>query len=63
MHVGYRGLNPYHNHIHAADVTHAAYWIITTGGLSAKITNFTQQDFFSLLFSAAIHDYDHPYDQ
>lgn len=53
---GYRD-NPYHNCIHAADVTQTMNYILTRGGLSQLITDL---DTLGALVSAAIHDHDHP---
>lgn len=51
--------NPYHNAIHAADVTQNVYLYLSMGGAQdqCKITTF---DIAGLLISAASHDVDHP---
>eukprot|EP00755_Sulcionema_specki_P025448 Sspe_Gene.15686::Locus_5466_Transcript_1_1_Confidence_1.000_Length_4322::g.15686::m.15686/K13293/PDE4; cAMP-specific phosphodiesterase 4 len=55
--AGYHKDNPYHNHIHAADVLQTLHWMINATGIVTKISDI---DCFSLLLSAVIHDYDHP---
>jgi len=56
--AGYHG-NPYHNSMHAADVLHIMHYIMTKGGLVERC-QLRKEDLFAGLFSAAIHDYDHP---
>jgi hypothetical protein len=49
--------NPYHNRTHAADVTLSTNYFLTTGGLHSHLTDL---DVVASLFSAMIHDADHP---
>jgi len=56
--AGYHA-NPYHNALHAADVTHIIHFILGPGGLKAQL-KLSNEDCLAMLFSAAIHDYDHP---
>ena len=51
--------NPYHNSIHATDVTQTFYFLIKTCNVGL-ISNLTDLELFSCLFSAAIHDLEHP---
>eukprot|EP00659_Diplonema_papillatum_P015178 gene15178-23185_t len=51
--------NPYHNSMHAADVLHVTNYILQAGGLAA-VARLTDEDIFAAIFSAAIHDYNHP---
>uniref|UniRef100_A0A0G4F7T7 Phosphodiesterase n=1 Tax=Chromera velia CCMP2878 TaxID=1169474 RepID=A0A0G4F7T7_9ALVE len=57
---GYCAENAYHKALHAADVTQAAYFVCTEGGLSENMADFSVVDFFSVVLAAAAHDYDHP---
>eukprot|EP01097_Dermamoeba_algensis_P005358 TRINITY_DN3408_c0_g1_i1.p1 TRINITY_DN3408_c0_g1~~TRINITY_DN3408_c0_g1_i1.p1 ORF type:complete len:821 (-),score=168.38 TRINITY_DN3408_c0_g1_i1:216-2678(-) len=56
LEAGYQS-NPYHNAIHAADVTQTLNFFITSGGLSEYLTDL---DILSALMAALVHDYDHP---
>lgn len=56
--AGYHG-NPYHNSMHAADVLQITHFILTRGGL-AKRCELSDQQLFSALLAAAIHDFNHP---
>lgn len=49
--------NPYHNAMHAADVTQVLHFIITKGGLMRYMTD---EDVFATIFAALVHDLDHP---
>ena len=50
--------NPYHNNLHGADVFQSVLYFSMT---YKEIGNdFTTLDFFSLLFAAYIHDFNHP---
>eukprot|EP00761_Pharyngomonas_kirbyi_P006610 gb/GECH01006618.1/.p1 GENE.gb/GECH01006618.1/~~gb/GECH01006618.1/.p1 ORF type:complete len:585 (+),score=113.97 gb/GECH01006618.1/:1-1755(+) len=49
--------NPYHNSMHAADVTQVLHYIIFKGGL---IDYMTDEDVLAALIAAMVHDYDHP---
>lgn len=48
---------PYHNKIHAADVTQSIHVLLNTKALESV---FTDLEVFAAVFSAAIHDVDHP---
>eukprot|EP01137_Pigoraptor_chileana_P023406 Opistho-2@89631 len=54
---GYKAENPYHNAIHAADVTQTLYYFLSTLGLSQYLSDL---DIFSAVIAATIHDYMHP---
>ncbi len=49
--------NVYHNRRHAADVTQAVHYFITTCGLGASLTDI---ETVSLLLGAIVHDFKHP---
>ncbi|OAF69733.1 cAMP-specific 3',5'-cyclic phosphodiesterase 7B [Intoshia linei] len=49
--------NPYHNSIHASDVTQTVYSIITY--YSNYSIHLSSIDIFALIFSAIIHDHEH----
>jgi len=49
--------NPYHNNLHACDVTQVLHVIISTGNLNQYLS---QEDIFAALFAAMVHDLDHP---
>ena len=53
---GYRPSNTYHNKIHAADVVQATTHFL----IHSPNANLNELERFSLIISAAIHDYDHP---
>ncbi|KAM3866258.1 high affinity 3',5'-cyclic-AMP phosphodiesterase 7A-like [Diretmus argenteus] len=53
----YRSQNPYHNSVHAADVTQAMYCYLKEPKLS---TTLTSCDILLGLIAAATHDLDHP---
>ena len=48
---------PYHNSIHAADVTQSTHVLLNSPALESV---FTPLEVMSALFAAAIHDVDHP---
>ncbi|XP_076350996.1 dual specificity calcium/calmodulin-dependent 3',5'-cyclic nucleotide phosphodiesterase 1A-like isoform X2 [Tachypleus tridentatus] len=48
--------NPYHNNIHAADVTQTVHFMIWQSGLANWLTDL---EVFATLFSAIIHDFEH----
>ncbi|XP_076316615.1 dual specificity calcium/calmodulin-dependent 3',5'-cyclic nucleotide phosphodiesterase 1A-like isoform X1 [Tachypleus tridentatus] len=48
--------NPYHNNIHAADVTQTVHYMIWHSGLANWLTDL---EVFATLFSAIIHDFEH----
>eukprot|EP01097_Dermamoeba_algensis_P004014 TRINITY_DN2689_c0_g2_i1.p1 TRINITY_DN2689_c0_g2~~TRINITY_DN2689_c0_g2_i1.p1 ORF type:complete len:450 (+),score=98.09 TRINITY_DN2689_c0_g2_i1:655-2004(+) len=54
---GYHTSNPYHNNIHAADVTQAVFYFIATCGLSKYLSDL---EIFAVLLASILHDYDHP---
>jgi len=49
--------NPYHNQIHAADVTQSMHVLISSPALEDV---FSDLEVFAALFASAIHDVDHP---
>lgn len=53
---GYKD-NPYHNSAHAADVVNGCHHFVETLGFKNTITTW---ETYSLLISAAIHDFEHP---
>ncbi|XP_024916120.1 calcium/calmodulin-dependent 3',5'-cyclic nucleotide phosphodiesterase 1B isoform X2 [Cynoglossus semilaevis] len=54
---GYRKYNnPYHNHVHAADVTQTLHCLLLRSGL---VHWLTELEVMASLFAAAIHDYEH----
>ncbi|KAM8867382.1 dual specificity calcium/calmodulin-dependent 3',5'-cyclic nucleotide phosphodiesterase 1B-like [Synchiropus picturatus] len=48
--------NPYHNHIHAADVTQTLHCLLLRSGL---VHWLTELEVLASLFAAAIHDFEH----
>uniref|UniRef100_A0A914H9Q1 Phosphodiesterase n=1 Tax=Globodera rostochiensis TaxID=31243 RepID=A0A914H9Q1_GLORO len=48
--------NPYHNTIHAADVTQTSHWMLSQTGLASTLTDL---EMLAVLFGALIHDYEH----
>ncbi|XP_072323472.1 dual specificity calcium/calmodulin-dependent 3',5'-cyclic nucleotide phosphodiesterase 1A isoform X2 [Scyliorhinus torazame] len=57
LEVGYtKHTNPYHNLIHAADVTQTVHYFILRTGI---VHWMTELEIFAILFAAAIHDYEH----
>jgi len=55
--VLYRPENPYHNNIHAADVTWSFHYMLHASGL---IPQLSKLELFSCILAAVIHDCDHP---
>ncbi|XP_057680256.1 high affinity cAMP-specific 3',5'-cyclic phosphodiesterase 7A isoform X4 [Corythoichthys intestinalis] len=53
----YHAHNPYHNAVHAADVTQAMYCYLREPALSKSLTSY---DILLGLLAAATHDLDHP---
>ena len=53
----YRSSNPYHNRLHAADVTQTMHFLLNT---EPMFTIFSDIEVFALIFSSVIHDVDHP---
>ena len=56
---GYHKSNTYHNATHAADVVQSYYYFLSTCQ-AIQICHLPDWDIAVALFSAAIHDYDHP---
>uniref|UniRef100_A0A1I8BNG5 Phosphodiesterase n=1 Tax=Meloidogyne hapla TaxID=6305 RepID=A0A1I8BNG5_MELHA len=57
LEVGYsKHNNPYHNCVHAADVTQTSHWILSQTGLASTLTDL---ELLAVLFGALIHDYEH----
>ncbi|XP_041045179.1 calcium/calmodulin-dependent 3',5'-cyclic nucleotide phosphodiesterase 1C [Carcharodon carcharias] len=57
LEVGYmKHKNPYHNLLHAADVTQTVHYFILRTGI---VHWMTELEIFAMLFAAAIHDYEH----
>ncbi|KAM5271374.1 dual specificity calcium/calmodulin-dependent 3',5'-cyclic nucleotide phosphodiesterase 1C isoform 2-T2 [Ctenodactylus gundi] len=55
LEVGYsKHKNPYHNLMHAADVTQTVHYLLYKTG-----NWLTELEIFAIIFSAAIHDYEH----
>jgi hypothetical protein len=54
---GYKPSNPYHNAVHAADVTHSMHYYVTRKRLWGYLTPEEQ---LSSLIAPIIHDYMHP---
>uniref|UniRef100_A0A7S1KLP0 Phosphodiesterase n=1 Tax=Percolomonas cosmopolitus TaxID=63605 RepID=A0A7S1KLP0_9EUKA len=50
-------LNPYHNKLHAADVTQCVHSILQTGNILSYLTDL---DIFSIILAALVHDFKHP---
>ncbi|XP_071197494.1 dual specificity calcium/calmodulin-dependent 3',5'-cyclic nucleotide phosphodiesterase 1A-like isoform X1 [Salvelinus alpinus] len=57
LEVGYsKHRNPYHNLIHAADVTQTAHYLMLHTGIMHWLTEL---DILAMVFAAAIHDFEH----
>ncbi|MGH0121542.1 UNVERIFIED_CONTAM: hypothetical protein FKN15_073156 [Acipenser sinensis] len=57
LEVGYsKYKNPYHNLVHAADVTQTLHYFMVHTGLMHSLTEL---DIFAMVFAAAIHDFEH----
>uniref|UniRef100_A0A8C1PPZ8 Phosphodiesterase n=1 Tax=Cyprinus carpio TaxID=7962 RepID=A0A8C1PPZ8_CYPCA len=57
LEVGYgKHRNPYHNLIHAADVTQTVHYLLLKTGM---VHWLTELEIFAMLFAAAVHDYEH----
>ncbi|XP_031808575.1 calcium/calmodulin-dependent 3',5'-cyclic nucleotide phosphodiesterase 1C isoform X2 [Sarcophilus harrisii] len=57
LEVGYsKHKNPYHNLMHAADVTQTVHYLLYKTGV---VNWLTELEIFAIIFSAAIHDYEH----
>jgi hypothetical protein len=55
--MGYSDKNPYHNAIHAVDVTYRVNYFYLTGNLMNHLSDL---DFFALIMASVLHDYQHP---
>ncbi|XP_056599718.1 dual specificity calcium/calmodulin-dependent 3',5'-cyclic nucleotide phosphodiesterase 1C [Triplophysa dalaica] len=57
LEVGYnKHKNPYHNLIHAADVTQTVHYLLLKTGM---VHWLTELEILAMLFAAAVHDYEH----
>ncbi|XP_019121587.1 calcium/calmodulin-dependent 3',5'-cyclic nucleotide phosphodiesterase 1C isoform X2 [Larimichthys crocea] len=57
LEVGYsKYKNPYHNLMHAADVTQTIHYLLLKTGM---VHWLTELEIFAIIFAAAIHDFDH----
>ncbi|NWV84659.1 PDE1C phosphodiesterase, partial [Dasyornis broadbenti] len=57
LEVGYsKHKNPYHNLMHAADVTQTVHYLLFKTGM---VHWLTELEIFAMIFAAAIHDYEH----
>ncbi|XP_076146847.1 dual specificity calcium/calmodulin-dependent 3',5'-cyclic nucleotide phosphodiesterase 1A-like isoform X2 [Alosa pseudoharengus] len=57
LEVGYsKHKNPYHNLMHAADVTQTVHFFMLKSGI---VHWMTELEIFALIFAAAVHDYEH----
>ncbi|XP_056594247.1 dual specificity calcium/calmodulin-dependent 3',5'-cyclic nucleotide phosphodiesterase 1A isoform X3 [Triplophysa dalaica] len=57
LEVGYTKFrNPYHNLIHAADVTQTVHYLLLKTGM---VHWLTELEIFAMLFAAVVHDYEH----
>ncbi|KAI6203240.1 Phosphodiesterase [Aphelenchoides besseyi] len=57
LEAGYsRHNNPYHNTVHAADVTQTSHYMLSQTGLASSLSDL---EMLSVLFGAMIHDYEH----
>ncbi|TSK34886.1 Calcium/calmodulin-dependent 3',5'-cyclic nucleotide phosphodiesterase 1C [Bagarius yarrelli] len=55
--VGYsKHKNPYHNLVHAADVTQTVHYLLLKTGM---VHWLTELEIFAMIFAASIHDYEH----
>jgi hypothetical protein len=54
---GYSANNPYHNAVHAVDVTHRLNYFILTGNLMKSISDL---DIMAAIIAGIIHDFQHP---
>lgn len=57
IYEGYSSSNPYHNAIHAVDVTHRFNYFILSGNLMKYISDL---DIMAALLTTIIHDFQHP---
>uniref|UniRef100_A0A671WQC8 Phosphodiesterase n=1 Tax=Sparus aurata TaxID=8175 RepID=A0A671WQC8_SPAAU len=57
LEVGYsKHKNPYHNLMHAADVTQTIHYLLLKTGI---VHWLSELEIFAIIFAAAIHDYEH----
>uniref|UniRef100_A0A3P8PUA7 Phosphodiesterase n=1 Tax=Astatotilapia calliptera TaxID=8154 RepID=A0A3P8PUA7_ASTCA len=57
LEVGYsKHKNPYHNLVHAADVTQTVHYLLLKTGM---VHWLTELEIFAMIFAAAVHDYEH----
>uniref|UniRef100_A0A4W3J6E4 Phosphodiesterase n=1 Tax=Callorhinchus milii TaxID=7868 RepID=A0A4W3J6E4_CALMI len=57
LEVGYnKHKNPYHNLLHAADVTQTVHYLLLRSGIMHWLTEL---EILAMIFAAAIHDYEH----
>ncbi|XP_056155312.1 dual specificity calcium/calmodulin-dependent 3',5'-cyclic nucleotide phosphodiesterase 1C [Lampris incognitus] len=57
LEVGYsKHKNPYHNLMHAADITQTVHYLLLKTGM---VHWMTELEIFAMIFAAAIHDYEH----
>nr|XP_057921217.1 dual specificity calcium/calmodulin-dependent 3',5'-cyclic nucleotide phosphodiesterase 1A isoform X2 [Doryrhamphus excisus] len=57
LEVGYsKHKNPYHNLIHAADVTQTVHYLLLKTGM---VHWLSELEIFAMIFAAAVHDYEH----
>uniref|UniRef100_UPI0037E8E2AD dual specificity calcium/calmodulin-dependent 3',5'-cyclic nucleotide phosphodiesterase 1A n=1 Tax=Semicossyphus pulcher TaxID=241346 RepID=UPI0037E8E2AD len=57
LEVGYsKHKNPYHNLMHAADVTQSVHYLLLKTGM---VHWLTELEIFAMIFAAAVHDYEH----
>ncbi|KAK5919741.1 hypothetical protein CgunFtcFv8_023610 [Champsocephalus gunnari] len=57
LEVGYsKHKNPYHNLMHAADVTQTVHYLLLKTGI---VHWLTELEIFAMIFAAAVHDYEH----
>ncbi|XP_058482295.1 dual specificity calcium/calmodulin-dependent 3',5'-cyclic nucleotide phosphodiesterase 1A isoform X2 [Solea solea] len=57
LEVGYsKHKNPYHNLMHAADVTQTVHFLLLKTGM---VHWLTELEIFAMIFAAAVHDYEH----
>ncbi|XP_061109761.1 dual specificity calcium/calmodulin-dependent 3',5'-cyclic nucleotide phosphodiesterase 1C-like isoform X2 [Conger conger] len=57
LEVGYsKYKNPYHNLMHAADVTQTVHYLVLKTGM---VHWLSELEIFAMLFAAAVHDYEH----
>ncbi|KAI9203251.1 uncharacterized protein BJ171DRAFT_425473 [Polychytrium aggregatum] len=54
---GYRGTNPYHNAVHASDVTHSMHFFVTRARIWSVLT---PEEKLASIIAPIIHDYMHP---